>query len=176
MPLLQMERDKLVKMLKMTTSSHPGERDTAILLVNQFLKLKKITWEELLLRPPIGNQAGPSKPSQPQGREPPQSPPPPRPGQRGRSDDQQGKKSSAQGASSTGGNRKSQPSKDDLNWERFTERYPEEAEWIDDNAGTFDFAGSIHSWVRKTGHLTIDQMAAVRKCMSRDNRGGGRFR
>lgn len=69
------------------------------------------------------------------------------------------------------GNSGQGPDRAKAKWDKFSEDYPEEAQWIDSNAATFDFAESLYQGVRRYGKLTERQMAAVRRCMARDEEG-----
>jgi hypothetical protein len=153
MAILQADRDKLIKILKMTTSSQAGERDAAILLANQFLKDRKTTWEELLQRPPVMSQERSfARSNSSQSSE-------------ARPDDNTKE-------SETSKTKKQAESKDRgiHKWNDFVDRFPAEAEWIDDNAATFDFAESLYNNIKIYGRLTVNQMAAVHRCMARDER------
>jgi hypothetical protein len=48
------------------------------------------------------------------------------------------------------------------------DEHTEEVAWMRESAGRFDFARSMQEAVTKYGHLTDNQLAAVRKCMVRD--------
>jgi hypothetical protein len=48
------------------------------------------------------------------------------------------------------------------------EQHPAELEWLEANAQSFEFAGSLHDSLRKWGRLTDGQLAAVRKCVARE--------
>lgn len=50
----------------------------------------------------------------------------------------------------------------------FSTEYPAEAAWMKERAGRFDFAREMIEAVRKFGDLTLNQMAAVRRCMVQD--------
>ncbi len=50
----------------------------------------------------------------------------------------------------------------------FAKEFPAEAAWMVANKPRFDFAAKMLDAVTKYGHLTENQMAAVRKCITRD--------
>lgn len=56
----------------------------------------------------------------------------------------------------------------DLNWKAFEEVHGHEAIWIKSKLVSFDFALSMMEAVCKHGDLTPGQLAAVQKCMRRD--------
>jgi hypothetical protein len=138
--LLQVDRDKLVKILNLTTSAQPGERDAAILKANQFLKQRGVTWDQILAIQPVRNDYTKTEHSQKADAQP-----------------------KSESKPSQGANHTKEQSREDRNWERFCEMDPARSEWIDDNAGSLDFAESLYNGVRKYGRLTPRQAAAVDK-------------
>jgi hypothetical protein len=148
MPLLQADRDKLAKIMGMTTSSAEGEQLAALRQANKLLKERQMTWAEVLARAP----ATASPPPQPPPRqEHPKTAAPNRPG-----------------ASERHSRQDTGKSREDIRWEAFEGKDPERAEWIDNNANHFDFAESLYHGVRKYGRLTPNQEAAVDRCIARD--------
>lgn len=48
-------------------------------------------------------------------------------------------------------------------------QHPAEDQWLQNNANRFEFAGSLNTALHRYGSLTEPQLAAVRRCMARDD-------
>jgi hypothetical protein len=54
------------------------------------------------------------------------------------------------------------------NWEDFVAQHADMAEWVAAKAPTFQFAAAMRDAVRKYGDLTVNQVAAISRCMDQD--------
>lgn len=48
-------------------------------------------------------------------------------------------------------------------------QHPAEDQWLQNNANRFEFAGSLNTALHRYGSLTEPQLAAIRRCMARDD-------